>query len=106
MRTTEREQDSGLEVQVPTNPEVAAQPYESKYPIGDGGSDHNMGDRRSNSSTFYQANQSGHQSQIVILGRSRAFWMLGVITVVCLIVALGAGLGAGLAPQHKPSSAR
>ena len=87
MPTTERGQESGLEVQLPTNPEVAAQPYESKYYIGDGGSNHplfdspaqpnqavqhNMGDRGSNHPILNQANQSGRQSQPMILGRPRA----------------------------------
>ena len=53
-----------------------------------------------------QANQSGHQFQTMILGRLRAVWILAVVTVVCLLVALGAGLGAGLAAQHKPSLSR
>ena len=121
MPTTERKHESGLEVQLPTNPEVAAQPYESKYYIGDGVSNHllfdspaqpnqaghhNMGDRGSYHTILNQANQSGRQSQTMILGRSKAFWMLAVIVLVCLIVALGAGLGTGLAAQHKPSPSR
>ena len=121
MPTTKREQESGLEVQLPTNPEVAAQPYESKYYIGDGGSNHLlfdsptqpnqaghhiMEDEGSNHAILNQANQSGHQFQTMTPGRSRAVWILAVVTVVGLIVALGAGLGAGLAAQHKTSSPR
>ena len=121
MQTTEREQASGLEVQLPTNPEVAGQPYESKYPIEDGGYDyllfgspaqnsqgdrHNVGDKGSSHPIFDRANQPGRQPQTIVLGRSRAFWTSAVITVVLLIIALGAGLGAGLATQHKPSSPR
>ena len=121
MPTTKREQESGLEVQLPANPEVAAQPYESMYYVADGGSNHLlfdsptqpnrtghhiMGDEGSNHPILNQANQSGHQSQTMVLSRSRAVWILAVVTLVGLIVALGAGLGAGLAAQHKPSSPR
>ena len=116
MQPLERRHESGLEVQLPTIPEVAAQPYESKYYIGtediqsdlpaqqNQASHHNIRDRGSNQPIVNQANQSGRQFHPRILGQSRAAWMLIVVTVVCLIVALGAGLGAGLSAQHKPSS--
>ena len=121
MQTVERRHESGLEVQLPTDPEVAAQPYQSKYYIGDGGSNHiqsdppahqnqayhhNMGDRGSKQPIFNPGNQSGRQRQTRILSRSSAVWMLAVVTAVCLIVAMGAGLGKGLSAQHRPSSPR
>ena len=101
----ERGQESGLEVQLPTNPEVAAPPYESRYTIGNEGSDHlyldspaqshqadwhNMRHRGLTHLTNNEANRSGRQSQAKILSRSRAVWVLAAITVMCLVIALGA----------------
>ena len=105
MQMRERDQESGLEVQLPTNLEVVALLYESRYTIGNEGSDHlyldspaqshqadwhNMRHRGLTHVTSDQANQSGRQSQAKILSRSRAVWVLAAITVMCLIIALGA----------------
>lgn len=35
-------------------------------------------------------------------GKHKALWTLGIITVLCTAVALGAGLGVGLANHHEP----
>lgn len=88
---------SGLEVKPSTRPEVVPQSNEDMYYIGGGAQ---------NDAVFDQSNQSdqSYQPQANNQGRSRAIWMLGIITVVCLAAAIGAGLGAGLAAQRKSTS--
>lgn len=93
----DRTAGSGLEIKPSTFPEVAPQYDENKYYMGGG---------PPNDSVFDQPNQSdqSYQPQAKSQGRSRAYWVLGIIAVLCLAVAIGAGLGAGLAAQHKSTS--
>ena len=95
MPPKQQAQESGLEVQLPTNPEVVPQLYESNYYVGD---------REINYAVFDQRNQNKRQAPEKGRGRRRAFWISAVVLILCLIAALGAGLGAGLVTQHKPSS--
>ena len=105
MSTTNRTAELGLEVSLPTNPEVVAQPYENMYYAGDGRSripvldqpDHPISD---------QSPQAPSQPHAKIQGRSRIVLVLAAIAVLCLIAAIGAGLGAGLAAQRNSSQAR
>lgn len=89
-----RTAESGLEIKPATEPEVAPQPNEYMYYTGGGAMTHTVSDQPN------QFDQS-HQPQAMGQGRSRAVWVLGIIAVLCLTVAVGAGLGAGLAAQHK-----
>ena len=84
----ERAVESGLEVKVPTNPEVAT---------------HTDGGGESNENVLRPRHQSV-QSQVQSKTRYVALWVLAIVAVVCLAVALGAGLGVGLAAQHKSST--
>ena len=93
LSTLEIATESGLEVEAPTGLQVAPQPDENKYYIGDGGSD---------SPPFVPPDQS-NQSQAKSSGRSRAVWILAVLVVVCLALAVGGGLGVGL---HKSNLSR
>lgn len=93
LSTLERATESGLEVEAPTGLQVAPQPDENKYYMGDGGSDN---------PPFVPPDQST-QSQAKSPGRCRAVWILAVVVVVCLALAVGGGLGVGL---HKSSLSR
>ena len=97
--------EPGLEVSLPTDPEVAAQPYEDKYCEGDRGSNNAILDQP-NHPIPDQSHQSPNQSHAKNQARSKVILVLAVIVVSCLIAAIGAGLGAGLAAQRKSSPAR
>ena len=113
-----RAAESGLEVRLPMNPEVAAQPDGNKYfAEADSGRFNSIPQKQSNQSysyytgvgapnypAFTQPDQSNPGAKNI--SRHRAFWALAVFTVVCLAVALGVGLGVGLTAQHKSSSTR
>ena len=92
----ERAVESGLEVNVPTDPQVVAQPDSNMYSYGQG-----VGEPKGYNHGW------PHQSvpfQVKSKARSRALWILAVVAVVSLAIALGAGLGVGLKFQHKSSS--
>ena len=97
--------EPGLEVRIPTNPEVAAQPYEDKYGVGDRGSNNPVLDQPSHAVPD-RSHQSPNQLHAKIQNRPKVILVLVVIVVSCLIAAVGAGLGAGLAAQRKSSPAR
>lgn len=111
-----RAAESGLEVKVPMDPEVAAQPDGNKcFAEADSGRFNSIPQNQSNQSnsyykgvgvpknpTFTQPNQSDPGAKNI--SWHKAFWALAVFTVVCLATALGVGLGVGLAAQHKSSS--
>lgn len=102
---TERQAESGLEIKLSTSPEVAAQPSENKYYIGDGGSHYSDGNGpvQSNHPDIGETDQSGQSSQAKSRGRARTIGGLAVLAMAFLTVALGAGVGVGLAAQHEPS---
>lgn len=101
----ERLAESGLEVQLSTSPEVAAQSYQNKYYIGDDGSHYvdQNGPVLSSHPVIGERGQSGQSPRAKNRGRARSIGGLAILAVVCLAVALGAGIGVGLAAQHKPS---
>lgn len=91
----DRAAGSGIELnQPPSDLEVFTRPDGTKFYTRDGGSNYPVFGQP------YESNRPLSKGQ----SRSRAAWVLAVITIVCLAVALGAGLGAGLAAQHKSSS--
>lgn len=93
----ERAPESQLEVQAPVDLQVASQPDDNKYYVGSEGPDH---------PTFLPPDQSDRFNQpqgAKKLGRLKVFWVVTIITVICLALAVGGGLGAGL---HKSNSSR
>ena len=92
----ERAAESGLEIRVPTEPEVTAQPDGNKYYWGGGGGESNEYKPRLPDQSV--------KLQIKSKARYRVMWVLAVVAVVCLALALGAGFGVGLKAQHKSSS--
>ena len=93
----ERAPESQLEVQVPADLQVASQPDDSKYYVGSEGPDHPTSSPPDQSDRFNQPQGAKK------LGRLKVFWVLSIITVICLALAVGGGLGAGL---HKSNSSR
>ncbi len=88
----ERAREHGLEVALPTDPEVTTQPDDKYYTRG--------------GVTEYPILDQSHQAQAKSQGRSRGILVLIMIAIICLAAAVGAGLGAGLAAQHKSSSSK
>lgn len=88
--------ESGLEVAPYSGLEITGQPDANKYFI--------KAEEAKNYS-IDQPIQSGY-SDARSQDWRKAFWVLALVAVLCLVVALGAGLGVGLAAQHRPNSPR
>ena len=93
----DRAAGSGLEVKPQeAGLETAPDPADTKWYIG-GGALFNAD---------FDHSHPYSQSKAKNLGRSKAFWILAAISIICLAVALGAGIGAGIAIGHRSSSPR
>ena len=86
--------EPGLEVETPTDPQVAAQPDENMYYIGSERSNRPI----SNPSNL---NQSNDRSQVKSQTLIKTIRILIIIVALLLAVALGVGLGVGLSAQQK-----